>query len=313
MTSTEKDMPKIRLRRSVLSVPANRERMVRKALSLDADEIMLDLEDSVPLGDKQSARREAIACLKEADFGSRVRACRINDMGTHFAYRDVIDLVEQAGAELDVLVVPKVSDSSHITAVDLLLSQIEAGLDLPRRIGIEACIETAEGLSRAETIAACSDRIEALVFGVADFTASMGAPPAGISGHGEGESGPGRWYSVQCRLAVAARANGLQVIDAPYGDHTDPEGLQASCRISAGLGFDGKWAIHPGQIETINTAFSPSREQVEQARRVVAAYEQAAGKHSGSLALEGKMIDAASLRLAQAVVAKWEQMRAGGR
>ncbi len=297
-----------RLRRSILSVPANRGRMVYKAMHLSADEIMLDLEDSVPVQDKESARRAAIACLQEADFGPRVRACRINDMGTPFAYRDIIDTVEQAGDALDVLVVPKVADPSQVTAIDLILSQIEAALNRPRRIGIEACIETAQGLMRAEDIAASSNRVEALVFGVADFTASLGAPPIGVSGHGEGESGQGRWYSVLCRLAVAARANGLQVIDAPYGDHSDLQGLEASCRISADLGFDGKWAIHPGQIETINTLFSPSLEQVEQARQVVAAYDQAADGHSGSLTLEGKMIDAASVRLARSVVDKWEQM-----
>lgn len=301
-------MPKIRLRRSVLSVPANRERMVQKALDLNADEIMLDLEDSIPVQDKESARRAAIAWLQGADFGPRVRACRINDMGTPFAYRDVVDIMEQSGDKVDVLVVPKVADPSHVTAIDLILSQIEAGMRLPRRIGIEACVETAEGLTHAEAIAASSERLEALVFGVADFTASLGAPPKGVSGHGEGETGTGRWYSVLCRLAVAAKAYGLQVIDAPYGDHTDLKGLETSCRISAGLGFDGKWAIHPGQIETINNQFSPTSEQVEQARRVVAAYELAEGGHSGSLALEGKMIDAASVRLARSVVDKWEQM-----
>lgn len=301
-------MSRTRLRRSVLSVPANRERMIHKALGLNADEIMLDLEDSVPAQDKESARQTAIACLREADFGSRVRACRINDMRTPFAYRDIVDIGEQAGDRVEVLVVPKVSDPSHITAIDLILSQIEAKMDLQQRIGLEACIETAEGLTQAEAIAACSDRLEALVFGIADFTASLGAPPIGVSGHGEGEIGQGRWHSVLCRLAVAAKANGLQVIDAPYGDHTDPQGLETSCRISAALGYDGKWAIHPGQIETINSLLSPSSELVEQARRVVHAYEQATAGHSGSLALEGKMIDAASFRLALSVVAKWEQM-----
>ncbi|WP_034623154.1 HpcH/HpaI aldolase/citrate lyase family protein [Desulfovermiculus halophilus] len=298
----------IRLRRSVLSVPANKERMVHKAMGLNADEIMLDLEDSVPVQDKEGARRAAIACFQEADFGPKVRACRINDMQTPYAYRDIIDIVEQAGTSVDVLVVPKVAGPAHVSAIDLVLSQIETALNLTRKIGIEACIETAEGLSQAEAIAASSDRVEALVFGVADFTASMGAPPIGVSGHGEGETGQGRWYSVLCRLAVAAKANGLQVIDAPYGDHSDPEGLFASCRLSSGLGFDGKWAIHPSQLETINTEFSPSPERVEQARRVVAAYEQAAGGHSGSLAMEGKMVDAASVRLARSVVDKWEQM-----
>ena len=293
----------------MLSVPSNRERMVHKALGLNADEIMLDLEDSVPVQDKESARQAAVACLQNADFKTRIRACRINDMQTPFAYRDIIEVVEQAGDKVDVLVVPKVANPSHVRAIDLLLSQIETALNLSRRIGIEACIETAEGVSQAEGIAAASDRIEALVFGVADFTASLGAPPTGVSGHGEGETGQGRWYSVLCRLAVAARAFGLQVIDAPYGDHTDPEGLAASCRTSADLGFDGKWAIHPSQIDTINTLFSPGTEQLERAQRVLAAYEQAAGRHSGSLALEGKMVDAASVRLARSVVDKWEQMQ----
>jgi citrate lyase beta subunit len=297
-----------RLRRSVLSVPANRDRMVHKALGLNADEIMLDLEDSVPVQDKESARQAAIACLQQADFGSRVRACRINDMGTPFAYRDVVDIAEQAGDKIDVLVVPKVADPTHIAAIDLFLSQIEARLNHPGRIGIEACIETAEGLTKAEAIAASSNRVEALVFGVADFATSLGAPPRGVSGHGEGESGQGRWYSVLTRLVVAAKAYGLQAIDAPYGDHTDPGGLLDSCRVSAELGFDGKWAIHPGQIESINRLFSPHPEQVEQARRVITAYEQAVSGHSGSMAMEGKMVDAASVRLARSVVEKWDRM-----
>ena len=301
-------MSRIHLRRSVLSVPANRERMVQKSLGLPADEIMLDLEDSVPVQDKETARQAAIACVQEVDFGPRVCACRINDMQTPFAYRDIIDLVEQAGDSIDVLVVPKVNDPAHITAIDLLLTQIESRMDISRPIGLEACIESAEGLSKVEAIAASSDRLQSLVFGVADFTASLGAPGKGVSGHGEGESGSNRWSGVLVRLAVAAKAHALQVIDAPYGDHTDAEGLQVSCRGSADLGFDGKWAIHPSQIETINALFIPDQQEVERARRVLAAYDQASSGHSGTLALEGKMVDAASVRLARSMVEKWEQI-----
>jgi len=299
-----------RLRRSTLSVPANRHKMVRKAFTLPVDQIMLDLEDSVPLGEKEEARRQAVAALKDGDWGKRVRSFRMNAMDTPFAYRDLIDVVEAAGDRLDVVVVPKVEDAAEIKAIDYLLAQMEMAKGLENLLGIEASIETAKGMLRVEEIAFASPRLEALVFGVADYGASMTMMSKGVSGHGDAEEFyPGhRWHFPLSRMAMAAKAAGLAAIDAPYGDYKDSEGLERSCILSASLGFDGKWAIHPGQLSVINNVYSPSMEDVERCQAIVRAYEEAGRGGRGSLAIEGKMVDAASIRIARAVCAQWEAM-----
>lgn len=300
----------IRLRRSILSVPANRPKMVRKAFLLPADMIMLDLEDSVPVAEKDSARRQVVTALREGDWQDRVRACRINGMDTPFAYRDIIDVVEGAGDRLDVLVVPKVNEGSEIKAIDYLLSQIEKRMGWSRHVGLEACIETAGGMLRAESIAFSSARLEALVFGVADYTASLTMQSRGISGHGDAEDFyPGhRWHFPLSRLVMIAKAAGLAAIDAPYGDFKDAEGLKRSCLLSAALGYDGKWAIHPDQIESINRLYSPTAEDIERSQRVLAAYEEAQQAGEGTVAIEGKMIDAATIRIARVIHAQWQAM-----
>ncbi|SMC27248.1 beta-methylmalyl-CoA/L-malyl-CoA lyase [Desulfacinum hydrothermale DSM 13146] len=301
----------VRLRRSLLSVPANRERMVQKALGLPADVVMLDLEDSVPVEEKAAARQAVVEALRLGDWGGKVRAYRINDMGTPFAYRDVIDVVEAAGDLVDVIVVPKVNDPAEIKALDYLLTQIEWAMGVHKRIGLEASIETAQGMARVHTIAGSSPRLEALVFGVADYGASLGMPSGGVSGHGDGEGDyPGhRWHYPLSRMVMAAKAAGLAAMDAPYGDFKDEAGLGRSCALSRALGYDGKWAIHPAQLETINAAFSPEEEEVQRALRIVEAYESARAKGEGTLALDGKMVDAASVRLAQVTVAAWRRIR----
>lgn len=299
----------IRLRRSILSVPANREKMVKKALSLPADVIMLDLEDSVPVHEKEQARSQVVAAFRqEAGWENKVRAYRINGMDTPFAYRDIIEVVEAAGSAVDVIVVPKVNDAAEIKAIDYLLSQIEMRMELHNRIGLEASIETAEGMLRVEQIAFSSPRLEALVFGVADYSASLCMKSKGLSGHGESEGFyPGhRWHFPLSRMAMAAKAAGLAVIDAPYGNYRDPEGLKSSCILSAGLGFDGKWGIHPDQLDIINNVFTPSEEDVARSETILAAYEQAQARGRGSLSIEGKMIDAASVRIARVVSAQWQ-------
>ena len=300
-----------RLRRSILSVPANRERMLEKAFRLPADVIMLDLEDSVPVGEKEQARAAVVGALRERDWQDRVRACRINGMETPHAYRDIIDVVENAGEWLDVIVVPKVNEAAEIKAIDYLLTQIEARMGLGRRIGLEAGIETAQGMMRAGEIATSSPRLEALVFGIADYSASMGMRTRGISGHGEAEEFyPGhRFHFPLSRMAMAAKAAGLAAIDAPYGDYRSSTGLERSCWLSAALGYDGKWAIHPDQIGIINEIYSPSAEDVDRSRLVLQAYQEAGQSGAGSLSLEGKMIDAASVRIARVVVAQWEAIR----
>lgn len=300
-----------RLRRSILSVPANRERMLDKAFKLPADVVMLDLEDSVPVAEKEEARGKVVCALKERDWQDRVRACRINGMDTPFAYRDIIDVVENGGEFLDVMVVPKVNDAGEIITIDYLLTQIEARVGLNRRIGLEASIETATGMMHVEKIAFSSSRLEALVFGVADYAASVGMMSKGSSGHGEAEDfyPAHRFHYPLSRMAMAAKAASLAAIDAPYGDYRNPGGLQTSCLLSAALGYDGKWAIHPDQLEIINEIYTPSREDVERAERVLKAYDEASRRGAGSLALDGKMIDAASVRIAQVVVAQWDAIQ----
>ncbi len=297
-----------RLRRSIISVPANREKMVVKAFSLPVDVIMLDLEDSVPVSEKDEARKRVITAFKEQDWKGKVRAYRINGMDTPFAYRDLIDVVEAAGEFIDVIVVPKINDPSEIKAIDYLLTQIGMRMGFKKHIGLEASIETAAGMLRAGEIAFSSPRLEALVFGVADYGASLTMMTKGVSGHGDKEEFyPGhRWHFPLSMMAMAAKAAGLAAIDAPYGDYRDPVGLRRSCILSAALGFDGKWVIHPDQIEIINEIYTPSPEDIERSQRICAAYEEARKSGCGSLAIDGKMVDAASIRVAQGVCAQWE-------
>jgi citrate lyase beta subunit len=306
--------PIIRLRRSIISVPANREKMLTKAFTLDADVIMLDLEDSVPVQEKEEARKRVIDAFKEQDWKGKVRSYRINGMDTPFAYRDIIDVVEQAGELIDVIVVPKVNDPAEIKAIDYLLTQIEARMGFRRRIGLEPSIETAAGMLRAGEIAFSSPRLETLVFGVADYGASLTMMSKGISGHGDMEEFyPGhRWHFPLSRMAMASKAAGLAAIDAPYGDYKDPEGLKRSCLLSAALGYDGKWVIHPDQIAIINELYTPSAEDVERSRRILEAYEQAKCEGCGSLAIDGKMVDAASIRVAQVICSQWEVLAKRG-
>ena len=305
---------RIRLCRSIISVPANREKMADKALSLDADVIMLDLEDSVPVDRKDEARGRAISILQGANPAGKVFSCRINGMDTPFAYRDLIDIVEAAGESIDTVVIPKVNDAAEVKAVDYFLTQIELRMGFRRRIGLEPSIETALGMMRVGEIAFSSPRIEALVFGVADYSASLTMPGGGISGHGERTAlYPGdRFHFPLSRMAMAAKAAGLAAIDAPYGDYKDPEGLRLSCLAGAGLGYDGKWVIHPDQIAIVNEVYSPSEEDFHRSVRILDAYEQAGAAGVGSIALDGKMVDAASIRVARVVRARWDAIAGRG-
>ena len=302
----------VRLRRSILSVPANREKMLEKALGLPADVVMLDLEDSVPVEEKDPARKRVVAALQEKDWGGRVRAYRMNGMDTPFAYRDLIDVVESAGDRVDVIVVPKVNDPGEIRAIDSFLTQIEMHKGFQRRIGLEASIETARGMLYVDQIAFSSPRLEALVFGIADYAASLGMLSKGVSGHGESEDFyPGhRWHYALSRMAMAAKAAGLAAIDAPFGNYRDGDGLRKACLLSAALGCDGKWAIHPDQIEPINEMYTPSADDVKRSREILKAYREAQSKGCGSLALDGKMIDAASIRIARVICSQWEAIAA---
>ncbi|MGC9194861.1 MAG: HpcH/HpaI aldolase/citrate lyase family protein [Syntrophobacteraceae bacterium] len=304
-----------RLCRSIISVPANREKMADKALGLGADVIMLDLEDSVPVEQKDAARECAVAILRKVKPEERTFSCRINGMDTPFAYRDLIDIVEKAGECLDTIVIPKVDDGAQVKAVDYFLTQIELRMGFKHRIGLEPSIETAAGMLRVEQIAFSSPRIQSLVFGVADYSASVGMPGGGISGHGERVAlYPGdRFLFPLSRMVMAAKAAGLAAIDAPYGDYKDLEGLRSSCLAGAGLGYDGKWVIHPDQIAIVNEIYTPSEEDLKRSMRILQAYEQGRAAGVGAIALDGKMVDAASLRVARVVCARCEAIEKKGK
>ena len=291
----------IPLRRSVLSVPGSSEKMMSKAVAMPADEIMLDLEDGVALEEKEGARAKIIRSLVDYDWGGRVRAYRINALDTPFAYRDIIEVVEEAGTSIDVVVIPKVEKAADVQFVDLLVSQIELRMGMKKRIALEASIETALGMLNVREIAFASPRLEALVFGVADYGASLTMPSGGLSGHGDAEEQyPGhRWHFPLSRVVMAAKAAGLAAIDAPYGDFKDSAGLKKSCQIAASLGYDGKWAIHPDQLKIVNAVFTPSDDDISLAQRILQAYRKAEAAGKGATALDGKMVDGGSIRLAR--------------
>jgi len=290
------------LRRSVLSVPGHVAKMHLKASQSAADVVMLDLEDSVPLDEKSAARDAVVASLTQVDWGHRQISVRINAIETPLAYQDLIAVVERAGHHLYSIVAPKVDHPGDIHFVDRLLSGIEQRVGIDRPIGIEASIESAAGLNAVSDIAAAGKRLVSLVFGIADYSASIGARLVSISGHGENEDQiyPGhRWHFALSRMVMAAKANGLKVIDAPYGNFKDVDGLTRAAAMGCALGCDGKWAIHPTQIEPINTVFTPAGADIQRAQRIVAAAEAAQQAGRGAVALDGRMIDQATLRLAR--------------
>lgn len=296
-------------RRTILSVPGHVEKMHRKASLSRADVVMLDLEDSVPLEAKKTARETVVRSLLSLDWRNKVVSARMNGLDTPFGYKDLLVLATEAGERLNTVVVPKIDHCGDIHFVDRMLNGIEMDRRSVNRIGIEASIESARGLDQVTDIAGASSRLKALVFGVADYSSSIGARLASLSGHGESEEDlyPGhRWNFVMSRLVTAAKANDLMAIDAPYGNFKDPDGLRRSALMSCSLGFDGKWAIHPDQLDVINAVFSPDIEDIERARRVLAAYDAAAAEGRGAVAVDGRMIDQATVRLARVL---WEQAR----
>jgi len=288
--------------RSILSIPGHIEKMHIKARESSVDVVMLDLEDSVPVDAKYEARRQVTQTLESIDWGRKSVTVRINSTDTPFCYRDIVDIVEYAGDRIDTLVLPKVNNAGDVHFVSRLLDGIEMARGHVRPIGIEACIETAQGLEQVSAIAAASPRLRTLVFGIADYTASVGARLVSLSGHGESESElyPGhRWHYPLSKMVQAAKAFGLLAIDAPYGNFKDNEGLVKSATMACALGCDGKWAIHPGQIDAINQVFSPSKEDIERAARVLSAAREAELNGRGAIAVDGRMVDQATIRLAR--------------
>ncbi len=314
-TEIAEKMP--RLNRSELSVPASQPRFFEKAASGDADIVMLDLEDAVAPDQKEGARKNAIAALRDLDWRGKTMSLRINGLDTTYMYRDVIEVVEQAGDKLDLLMIPKVGTGADVYALDMLVTQIERAKGYGKRIGFELQIESALGMKNVDEIAASSPRAESLHFGPGDYAGSIqartphigGAVPEYAMRTDTGESHWGDpWHYALSRIVVAARANGLRPIDGPYGDFHDPEGFRAAARRVAAMGVEGKWAIHPSQVALANEVFTPAPQEVERARRIVAAMAEAERSGRGAVTLDGRMIDAASIRQAQTLLKKAEMV-----
>lgn len=291
--------------RSRLAVPASNESMIAKALRSDADAVFLDLEDSVAEGMKPEAREHVVRAFADLDWGRKARAYRINPVTSGHCYRDLVDVLEAVGDRVEWIVVPKVESPADVEFVATLVSQIETGTGIEPRVQLDVQIETARGLTACEEIARGSPRIGAITFGPGDFAASTGMPMAVIGAPDVWDARyPGhRWHYAMQRLVVAGRATGVQVIDGPFADFRDPEGLRRSSGIARALGFDGKWCIHPAQIAIVNEVFGPAADEVAWARLVVAENERVRASGRGSFALDGKMVDAASIRMAERTLA----------
>ena len=294
-----------RLQRSELAVPGSNPALFEKAAASDVDYVFLDLEDAVAPGDKVQARRNVIEGLHDIDWRGlgKTISVRINGIDTHYMYRDVVDVVEQAGEHLDTILIPKVGVPADVYMVDAMVSQIEEATGLTGKIGIEALIETTLGMVNVEAIATSSPRLEAMHFGVADYAASCRARTTNIGGLNPDYPGD-QWHDGLSRMLVACRAYGIRPIDGPFGDFNDPDGFLDGARRAAALGYEGKWAIHPSQIELANRVFSPPPEEVDRAHRIIAALAEAAAEGRGAAQLDGRMIDAASARMAENVVAQ---------
>ena len=292
-----------RLQRSELAVPGSNPAMFDKAARSAADYVFLDLEDAVSPGDKPQARKNVIEALNDIDWRGlgKTVSVRINSLDTHYMYRDVVDVVEQAGDRLDTILIPKVGVAADVYMVDALVTQIETAKGFDNRIGLEALIEITLGMANVDAIAMSSPRMEAMHFGVADYAASCRARTTSIGGLNPDYPGD-QWHHGLSRMLVACRAYGLRAIDGPYGDFNDPEGYLDAARRAAALGYEGKWAIHPSQIELAHEVFSPPEAEVERARRILAALEAAAAAGKGAAQLDGRMIDAASARMAENLV-----------
>ena len=293
----------MRLRRSELSTPASNERMIEKAAVSTADLVFLDLEDSVAPNEKVGARAKVIKGLTTLNWGQKTRAVRINDLETEYAYQDIISIVEEAGEHLNILIIPKVKSARDVWWVDVLLSQIEKRLKRPQRIGLEVLIEEVEAMIHVEEIARSSPRLEAIIFGPFDYAASQGVDSKVIGG--DLDTYPGDlWHYARNKIVIAARAAGIDAVDGPYIDFKNPDGYRRECIRSHTLGFVGKWAIHPTQIDIANHVFSPSQEEVDRARKLDAVYTEAQARGLGAVAFEGKMIDVAIIRNARNIIQK---------
>lgn len=328
MSFTNPDRRTIRLYRSKLFVPGSRPDLFEKAAEGTADVVCLDLEDAVAPSDKPQARTHVIRALNEIDWRDKTVTIRINGLNTPWCYRDVIDVLEQSGDRLDCLMVPKTGVAADIYAIDMLMTQVDQSVCRTKVIGLEALIETALGLENVGEIAAASPRLESLHFGSADYAASAGMRTTNIGGGNpqytmltEPDAAGARaehwndlWHYPLMRMVAAARANGLTPIDGPFGDFSDDEGFRNQARRTAVLGCEGKWAIHPKQVALCNEIYTPPAEEVERAGRILSAMAEARAKGQGAGTLDGRLIDAASVRQAEVITRQMERIagRGGG-
>ena len=292
-----------RLQRSELAVPGSSPEMFEKALNSKADYIFLDLEDAVSPMDKITARQNVIKGLREINWREKGKtiSVRINSPDTHYMYRDLIEIVEEVGEKLDTILLPKAGTASDVYMIDCLLTQIETNKKLKNKIGIECLIETALGMSNIKEIAKSSERLEALHFGVADYAASLRARTVVIGGLNPDYPGD-QWHHGLSQLVMTCRAYGLRAIDGPFGDFNDPDAYVEAAKRGAAIGIEGKWAIHPSQIELANKVFSPPSSEVAKAKRILEELDKAAKAGKGAAQLDGRMIDAASARMAENIV-----------
>ena len=292
-----------RLHRSELAVPGSSPKMFEKALNSNADYIFLDLEDAVSPNDKIEARKNVIDAIKQLNWRDKGKtiSIRINGLDTHYMYRDVIEIIEEVGDKVDTLLIPKVGSASDVYMVDCMLNQIEQNRKFKNNIGLECLIETALGMSNIKSIATSSSRLEALHFGVADYAASMRARTVVIGGLNPDYPGD-QWHHGLSTLVMTCRAFGLRAIDGPFGDFNDTEGYLNAAKRAAAIGFEGKWAIHPSQIDLANEVFSPPQDEVNKAKRILEELDKAAAEGKGAAQLDGRMIDAASARMAENIV-----------
>ncbi|MCO4888267.1 CoA ester lyase [Cupriavidus sp. WGtm5] len=289
-----------RLRRCQLSVPGSSEKMMAKAAGMGVDFVFLDLEDAVAPSEKRPARRKIVDALNGLDWGRTTRCVRINDLTTEYAYEDIIEVVEGAGRNLDVIMLPKAMSAADVQFVDKLLSMMEKKLGLRHRIGIDVLVEEVEAMMNVEAIAASTPRLECLIFGMGDYSASQGVSMRDIGGSG---GYPGDiWHYQRQRLTIAARAHRLDAVDGPFADFRSPEAFREEARRAMILGMVGKWAIHPSQVELAQDVFSPAAADVARARDMIRAYDEALSQGLGAVQYEGKMIDIASVRIVRNLV-----------
>jgi citrate lyase beta subunit len=301
-----------RLERSHLYVPASNWAMIQKAARSSADAVVIDLEDAVAVEEKVASRTNVIRAFQELDFGTRLRVYRINGLDTPFAYRDLVDVLEAVGDRLDLVMLPKANAARDVQFVDTLLTQIEAAQGFSRPVGIEAQIETAQGVLNVREVARSSTRLETLIFGSGDFAASAGMPLENIGERGVyDEEYPGdRWHHVMQSVVLAARASGLRCLDGPYAGLNTPEALVRAARAARGRGVRGKQCLHPKQLDAVNAVFSPSPAEVAHAEAVCAALDEAGRSGRGAVSLNGRMVDAANIRMAQDTLARHRQAQA---